>query len=189
MIILAVIFALLVSALYGFIMYQTLQADEVKSIDRLKTIFATLHLQLDELLRIKSIVHDIMRDEKTLWKEFDAAETMLREALSHYDIDELAHADAEMGRCEFDLKERVAAYDQLRHKPEVMALMKEVESLDQRLSMHVDEYNASVQHYNQRCRNFPYMMVRKLAGFKPRQRFMHEAATVMDPNLSAVVID
>lgn len=189
MVIIAVVAALIGLVLYGFIMYQTLQADQVKTVDRLKTIFATLHLQLDEFLRIKTIVHPVMKEETPLWKEFDAAEKSLRQALSQYDLDDLVHADAEMGRCEYDLKERIASYEELRNKPEIIALMKEVESLDQRLSMHVDEYNASVQGYNQRCNNFPYMIVRKLAGFEPKQRYMHESATVMDPHLSAVVID
>lgn len=189
MLIFAIIAAVIGLFVYGYTLYQKLQADEIKTVDRLKTIVATLHLQLDELVRIKTVVYEPMKEENALWHEFDNAELSLRDALSHYDLDELTRADAEMSRCAFDLKERVAAYDELKDKPEVIALMKEVDLLDKRLSMHVDEYNASVQHYNQRCQAFPYMILRKLLGFEPRARFMHESATVMDPNLSAVVID
>ena len=189
MFVLSIIVALVAAALYGFVLFQKLRADEMRAVDRLKSVFATIHLQIDELGRIKSLVYDTMQEEKPLWQEFDAAVTQLKQALDSFDLSQIVAADSEMNRCEFDLKERVASYETLRHQAEVKALMKEVETLDSRLTMHVDEYNSAVQQFNRKCQAFPYLIIRKVCGFDVKQRFLHEAATVMDPNLSAVVID
>jgi hypothetical protein len=182
-----ILLGLLSFALYGLILYQRFRYDQQQSSNRLKDIIAVIHRRVDELDLLRVAVEGPMAEEVSLWQEFSEAKLTLTQALISHDVMQIATADAEMNRCEFDMKERIASYNALKNTSEVVRFLKEVEQLDAMLCKQVEAYNDSIRLFNKKLHQVPYLFYSRLFGFNELVRFMHEPSTVTDPYLEGAV--
>ncbi len=174
---------------YYWLLYQRIRFAQTQVHHRLKDVIAAIHRRIDEFDVVLEVVRQKMSDETSVLQEFKEAKQTLLQALSAHDVNQIATADAELDRAEYDMKERLKAHEELRDNPEINRHLSDVNTVDGLFAQQVKAYNDTIDDFNHQIRQFPMFLVAQAMRVRRADRFMLEQATVMDKQLDAIVLD
>ena len=174
---------------YSWILGQKIRFAETQVHHRLKDVIAAIHRRIDAFDVVLTEVMRAMPDETSVWQEFTEAKRTLLQALSGHDVNQIATAEAELDRAEYDMKERFKAYQELQDNEVIHRELKDLDSLDALVAKHVSAYNQTADAFNDQITRFPALLMAEFLRVRPANRFLLEQATVGDHHLEAIVLE
>lgn len=169
-------FILIIGLLYVWSKYNHL----IKQRNRVRTDFADIQVQLNRraslIQNLVDMVREYAKHENSTFAEVASARSAVSNSKSAIDS---ANADNMLTQTLRSLMMVTEAYPELRASENFQQLRTDITSTENSLAGYREEYNTTVESYNNDVETFPSLMVASLFGFTSEEYFKPQEAEVM----------
>lgn len=144
----------------------------IKSRNQLKTDFSDIDIQLKRRASMVADLADLVKSYATHEKDTFENVTKARSAIdSSKNASEAAEADNFLTKAVRSLYVVSENYPELKANQSFQELMNDIKQSENAIASYREEYNRSVQTYNDYVQTFPGLMVAELFRFQPAELF------------------